>query len=46
MYEGRGFESQPCILAEHFFTLICCKMLQRLFEKNENKQIEAGTGPF
>ena len=25
--EGRGFESQCCILDGHFFTLICCKIV-------------------
>ena len=25
--EGRGFESQCCILDGHYFTLICCKIV-------------------
>ena len=39
---GRGFESQSRILDGHFFLLKLCF----LFEKTENKQKEAGVGPF
>ena len=44
--KGRGFKSQHCILDGHFYTSICCKNLYCLFEKTENKQKEAGVGPF
>ena len=34
----RGFESRRRILDGDYFTLICCKKLYRVFEKNENKR--------
>ena len=44
---GCGFKSQHQVLDGYFFTLICCKnCIVCLFEKTENKQKEAGYGPF
>ena len=36
--KGHGFESRHRILDGHFFTYICCKNLQCLFEKTKNKR--------
>ena len=44
--ESRGFKSRQRILDGHFFTYICCKSLECLFEKTKNKRKEAGVGPF
>ena len=41
--EGRGFESQHCIIDGHFFTYIVVKMF---VWKDENKQIRGRDGPF
>ena len=48
MGEVVGFESRCHILDGHdnFFTLICCKKLNCLFEKAKIKRKEAGVGPF
>ena len=43
--EGCGFESQHCTQDGHFFTYICCKNCLFVW-KDENKQKEAGNGPF
>ena len=46
--KGYGFESWHCIHDGHFFTLICFKQLNCLFEKTENKRknyIEWSNGP-
>ena len=43
MVQGCEFESLRRILDGHFFTLICCKRLNCLFEKTEN---DRKRGPF
>ena len=45
--KGCGFESRQHILHGHFFTNICCKNCDDVcLKKTENKQKEAGVGPF
>ena len=45
--EGRGFESQRCILDGHFFTLICCKIvLMFVCKRPKINEKEARDGPF
>ena len=45
MLGGREFESRHRILDRSIFTFICCEIVL-MFEKNKNKQKEAGNGPF
>ena len=44
--EGCGFESQHCILAGHFFTLICCKIVLMFVWKRPKKRKRGRDGPF
>ena len=44
--EGRGFESQHCILDGHFSHIFVIKELYCLFEKTKKTKKEAGVGPF
>ena len=44
--EGRGFKSWYHILDGHFFTYICFKKLQCLFENTENKRKRGRGWPF
>ena len=42
--EGRGFESQHCILDGHFFTY--CKICNVCLKRPKLNEKEAGVGPF
>ena len=43
---GCGFKSHQHKQDAHFFTFICCKNCDSLFEKTENIQKVAVDGPF
>ena len=44
--EGRGFESQHCILDGHFFKYICGKNCNVCLKRPKINEKEAGVGPF